>query len=186
MARDHKTAILSSLKLTALTPPFTIAMVGTTRLASAFWMQKAGQVPTPNAASLGVHLPRRYSFLKTEKTVFVVDDDPSLLRGMKRVLKQHGFQAVLFNSAKELRLHNNFEQAFCIVLDIDLGDESGITLRQELSTTGITLPVIYMTGKDDTTVRTAALASGCVAYLTKPFSGKSLIEPIQRVWNCLA
>jgi FixJ family two-component response regulator len=133
-----------------------------------------------------VHLPKRYSILKIARTVLVVDDDPSLLRGVGRVLTQHGFQAVLFNSAKELRLHNDFEQTFCIVLDIDLGDESGIALGQELSAAGVTLPVIYMTGKDSTTIRAAALATGCVAYLTKPFSGKSLIEPIQKAWDCLA
>ena len=93
---------------------------------------------------------------------------------------------MLFNSAKELRLYNDFEQAFCIVLDIDLGAESGITLHQELNAAGITLPVIYMTGKETTPLRTAALASGCVAYLTKPFSAKSLIEPIRGVWASLA
>ena len=124
--------------------------------------------------------------MKAERTVFVVDNDPSILRAVKRVLKQHGFQAALFNSAKELRLYNDFEQAFCIVLDIDLGAESGITLHQELNAAGITLPVIYMTGKETAPLRTAALASGCVAYLTKPFSAKSLIEPIRGVWASLA
>lgn len=124
--------------------------------------------------------------LKIERTVFVVDDDAAMLRAVKRVLRESGFSAVLFNSARELRLYNNFEQAFCIVIDIHLGDESGIALHEELRAAGITLPVIYMTGKETTTSRTAALSSDCVAYLTKPFSAKSLIEPIQRAWTSLA
>jgi AmiR/NasT family two-component response regulator len=44
----------------------------------------------------------------------------------------------------------------------------------------ISVPVIYMTGKDNPAVREAALQSGCLAYLTKPFSAKSLIEPLGR------
>jgi len=122
--------------------------------------------------------------LKIERTVFVVDDDAAMLRAVKRVLKESGFSAVLFNSARELRLYNNFEQAFCIVIDIHLGDESGIALHEELRAAGITLPVIYMTGKETATSRTEALS--CVAYLTKPFSAKSLIEPIQKAWTSLA
>ena len=120
--------------------------------------------------------------MKTEKAVFVVDDDPSMLKAMKRLLSIHGFRAVMFGSANELRLHNNFEQAFCLVLDINLGTESGITLRQELSASGV--PVIFMSGRE--TTKAAALASGCVAFLTKPFSPKSLIEPVQKLWANIA
>ena len=43
------------------------------------------------------------------------------------------------------------------------------------------LPVIYITGNDSEANRTAAIASGCVAYLTKPFAARSLIEPIERL-----
>jgi DNA-binding NtrC family response regulator len=62
-----------------------------------------------------------------------------------------------------------------------LGDGSGIELRHRLKAAGNTVPVIYMTGNDTPAVRTAALQSGCLAYLTKPFSAQSLIEPLERV-----
>jgi CheY-like chemotaxis protein len=42
------------------------------------------------------------------------------------------------------------------------------------------VPVIYTTGNDSPAVRKSALQSGCLAYLTKPFSAKSLIEPLKR------
>ena len=113
------------------------------------------------------------------KTVFVVDDDASTLRGVKRLLREYGFDAVLFNSAQALRSHDHFDEACCIILDINLHDESGIDLRRQLTAAGISLPVIFITGNDNDMTRKAALESGCVAYLTKPFAAKSLIDPLR-------
>jgi FixJ family two-component response regulator len=59
-------------------------------------------------------------------------------------------------------------------------DGSGIELRHRLAANGNSVPIIYMTGNDSPAVRTSALQSGCLAYLTKPFSAKSLIEPLKR------
>ena len=74
----------------------------------------------------------------------------------------------------------DFEDAVCIVLDINLTDGSGIELRDRLKAAGISVPVIFMTGSNSPVARAAALQSGCIAYLEKPFSTKSLIEPIER------
>jgi FixJ family two-component response regulator len=118
--------------------------------------------------------------LPHHKAVFVVDDDPSMLKGMRRLLKQHGYDTVPFETAKALRDHGDFGEAFCIVLDVNLGDGSGIDLRHYLAESGIELPVIYITGNDSHATRMAAMASGCLAYLTKPFTARSLIEPIEK------
>jgi FixJ family two-component response regulator len=116
----------------------------------------------------------------TQKYVLVVDDDPSMLTSMKRLLREHGFEARLFDSAKALLSHPDFSGAFCIIVDINLGDGSGIDLRRRLADEGIALPVIYITGNDSAKTRSAAIDSGCIAYLTKPFMAKSLIGPIER------
>jgi FixJ family two-component response regulator len=118
--------------------------------------------------------------LPLRKSIFVVDDDSSMRTGIKRLLREHGLDATLFESAGALLGHGNFEQALCIVLDINLNDESGITLRRRLAQDGVTVPVIYITGNDSQANRSAAIASGCVAYLTKPFAANSLIESVER------
>ena len=118
--------------------------------------------------------------MNQRKAVFVVDDDPSMLKGMRRLLRQHGYETVPFETAKALKKHNNFDQALCIVLDVNLSDGSGIELRHQLAESGVDVPVIYITGNDSDATRTAAIASGCLAYLTKPFTAQSLIEPIER------
>jgi FixJ family two-component response regulator len=115
----------------------------------------------------------------SSKAVFVVDDDPGTLRGVKRLLRQHGYDSVLFESAEAFENHNAIDQALCVILDIDLNGESGIVVRHRLKTAGISVPIIYMTANDKHSVRVAAMESGCIAYLTKPFSGKSLIDPIR-------
>ena len=103
-----------------------------------------------------------------------------MLKSVSRLLRQYGFETVSFDTAKALRDHGDFGQAFCIVLDVNLSDGSGIELRHQLAKSGIALPVIYITGNDSHATRMAAMASGCVAYLTKPFTAQSLIEPIER------
>ena len=112
--------------------------------------------------------------------VFVVDDDPGMLRGLKRLLREYAYDSVLFASAEAFQNHNDFEKALCIILDINLYDGSGIELRYRLKADGVSVPVIYMTGNDNPAIRMAALESGCLAYLTKPFSTMSLIEPLKR------
>jgi FixJ family two-component response regulator len=117
---------------------------------------------------------------KDRNLVLVVDDDLGMLRGIKRLLRQFAYDALLFPSAEAFKNHTEFEQAACVILDINLSDGSGIELRHRLKAAGISLPVIYITGNGDPAVRKAALASGCIAFLTKPFSAQSLIEPLKK------
>ena len=73
-----------------------------------------------------------------------------------------------------------------VVLDVQLNGESGIEVRYWLNETGVSSPVIFITANDSDSIRAAAMESGCIAYLTKPFPAKSLLEPIQRIAAGLA
>ena len=112
--------------------------------------------------------------------VLVVDDDPGMLRSVARMLRQFGYASLLFPSAGAFAEHRDFDKVACVLLDINLGDGSGIELRHGLKAAGNSVPVIYMTGNDSPAVREAAHQSGCLAYLTKPFLANSLIEPLER------
>jgi len=120
------------------------------------------------------------SYMPNRNIVVVVDDDPGMLRGVERLLRQHAYEPILFSSAQAFKSHTDFENAACVILDINLNDGSGIELRHGLNEAGISVPVIYMTGNDDPAVRKAAVTSGCIAFLTKPFSTQSLIEPLKK------
>jgi FixJ family two-component response regulator len=118
--------------------------------------------------------------LPNSNVVFVVDDDPGMLMSVKRLLRTNGYDTVLFSSAKAFENQVDFKDACCVVLDINLEDRLGIDLRHRLKADGHSVPVIYITASDNPFVRTAALDSGCIAFLTKPFSAQSLIEPLKK------
>jgi FixJ family two-component response regulator len=103
-----------------------------------------------------------------------------MLKGVQRLLRQHAYEPILFSSAEAFKKHADFEKAVCVILDLNLNDGSGIELRYHLKADGHSVPVIYITGSENPAVREAALASGCIAFLTKPFSAQSLIEPLKQ------
>jgi FixJ family two-component response regulator len=117
---------------------------------------------------------------KNRKLVIVVDDDPGMLKSVQRVLRQHAYEQIVFSSAQDFKSCTDIDKAVCVILDINLKDGSGIDLRYHLKADGISVPVIYMTASESAAVREAALASGCVALLRKPFSTHELIEPLAK------
>ena len=120
--------------------------------------------------------------VQDRKHVLVVDDDPRTLRAIARLLRQQGYETLLFQSAEAFENHIDFEEALCVLLDINLNSgRSGIDLRHRLKEAGHSVPVIYMTGNDSLTVHNAALQSGCLAYLVKPVLARLLIEALERV-----
>jgi len=65
-------------------------------------------------------------------------------------------------------------------LDVNLKGRSGIDLSRELTRSGVSLPVIFITGVENEATRKAALEAGCLAYLHKPFPSRHLIEAIEQ------
>jgi FixJ family two-component response regulator len=122
----------------------------------------------------------RLLIVPKRKAVFVVDDDSGTLRGLKRLLREHGYDSVLFQLAEAFRNRGDFDQALCIGLDVNLNNASGLELRHRLEADGISVPAIYTTANDNHAVCMAAMESGCITFLTKPFSATSLIDPIEK------
>ena len=121
------------------------------------------------------------SRLQDRNLVLVVDDDLGILQGVQRLLRLHAYEPILFSSAEAFKNHTDFKKVVCVILDINLNDGSGIDLRHRLKAAGIRVPVIYITGNEEPAVRKAALDSGCIAFLTKPFSVQDLMEPLNSV-----
>ena len=115
------------------------------------------------------------------RTIAVIDDNPSMLKGLDRLVSAHGFRVQTFTSA-ELFLERFAEcKADCLLLDIHLGGISGIDLQRRLTSSGTDLPVIFMTAIDNEATRQDAFDAGCVAYLRKPFLANLLIDAINKV-----
>jgi len=112
-------------------------------------------------------------------TVAVVEDDPSVLQGLNRLLSAQGFRVQTFASA-ELFIDGIANcEAECLILDVHLGGISGIDLRRQLTSLGSNLPVIFMTAVDNEITRQEALKAQTInnAYTTFEEKTKGSIEP---------
>jgi FixJ family two-component response regulator len=117
--------------------------------------------------------------LTQQKVVALVEDDPSVLKGLQRLLSAQGFETERFTSAEAFLDGAAASKASCLVLDIHLGGMSGIELRRRLAVSGSTIPVIFMTAFDDESTQREAVEAGCIAYLHKPFSANLLIAALE-------
>jgi FixJ family two-component response regulator len=115
------------------------------------------------------------------RPIHVVDDDQGFLRGIERLLAVHGLTVRTFSSVDEFHAQADPDEAACLILDIHLGDVSGIDLMHELRQSGTTTPIVLITANDNEQVRRAALASGSSAFLQKPVSAKVLMEAVRNV-----
>jgi FixJ family two-component response regulator len=118
--------------------------------------------------------------LAEQKVVVVIDDDLDILHSLELVLSLCGYHAKLFASAEEFLSAASTIEAACLVVDIQLGDISGLELVRALYAQGCELPVIFITGSHDELHRRRAMEVGCAAFLLKPFSAERLIETVRK------
>jgi FixJ family two-component response regulator len=113
-------------------------------------------------------------------TVFVVDDDPSVRRGLERLLRSAGYRAETFASAREFLQRGDPNAGGCLVLDVRMPGQSGLELYDVLATAGHSIPVIFITGHGDIPMAVRAIKAGAVDFLPKPFDDEALLEAVRQ------
>jgi FixJ family two-component response regulator len=111
--------------------------------------------------------------------VFVVDDDPSVRRAIKRLVESVGLHVELFGSAMEFISSSRPDRASCLVLDIRLPGISGLDFQRELVQAKNGIPIIFITAHGDIPMTVRAMKAGAVEFLTKPFRDQDLLDAIQ-------
>jgi len=114
------------------------------------------------------------------KTVAVIDDDCGFRETMEVLLAMLGYYSEIFDSAESFLAAVPTSNASCLLVDIELGNFSGIELARQLAAEGFKYPIIFMTGRSDDSIRTEAEAAGCIAFLNKPFPAKLLRDAISQ------
>jgi FixJ family two-component response regulator len=112
--------------------------------------------------------------------VFVVDDDPSVRRAIKRLVESVGLRVELFGSAQEFLGRERPDSPNCLVLDIRLPGMSGLDFQRELAEAGVHIPIVFITGHGDIPMTVRAMKAGAVEFLTKPFRDQDLLDAIQQ------
>jgi FixJ family two-component response regulator len=110
--------------------------------------------------------------------VFVVDDDPSILQALTRLLRSVDLQVEAFESAQEFLRRDPHAGPSCLVLDVRLPGLNGLDLQKELSKIGNNLPIIFITGHGDVPTSVSAMKAGAVDFLEKPFVDHDLLTAI--------
>jgi FixJ family two-component response regulator len=114
-----------------------------------------------------------------EPRIFVVDDDDSFCRGVKRLLGSIGLNVETFGSPQEFMRHSPPQGPACLVLDMRLPGMSGLELQQALVAAGFRLPVIFLTGHATVPMSVRALKTGAVDFLKKPVEDQVLLDAVQ-------
>jgi FixJ family two-component response regulator len=111
--------------------------------------------------------------------VFVVDDDPSVRRAIKRLVESMGLAVELFESANEFMSGSHPDVVSCLVADIRLPGISGLDFQRELAKAKNEIPTIFITAHGDIPMTVKAMKAGAVEFLTKPFRDQDLLDAIQ-------
>lgn len=116
---------------------------------------------------------------KTKPIIYIVDDDASIRRAMKRLIRSTGMDVQVFSSAQEFLDFKYQKQNSCMIVDIRLEGKSGLELQKDLRATGSNLPMIFITGYDTQETRDQAKKSGAAGYFRKPIDDRALLDSIQ-------
>ena len=110
--------------------------------------------------------------------VYVVDDNVSICRALKLLLKAYGFRVETFTHAADFLAYKHPKQQSCLVLDIRLPDINGLTLQEMMKKQGITIPIIFITGHGNIPMSVKTMKAGAVDFLPKPVTKQKLLKAI--------
>src|SRR3989442_1577512 len=111
--------------------------------------------------------------------VSIVDDDESLRRSLRNLLRSVGFGVETFASAEEFLASAQRENTGCLVLDLRMTGMSGLDLLRHLAAAKVRVPAVVLTAHGDEEIRQRCLGAGAVAFLDKPFRGDALLDAVQ-------
>jgi signal transduction histidine kinase len=114
-----------------------------------------------------------------EPTVFIVDDDEAVRKGLSRLMEAEDLRVEAFDSAQAFLDFHDQSQVGCLVLDVRMPGMSGLKLQDELVERDIDMPVILITGHGDMPMAVEAVKKGAFDFLEKPVGDQVLLEKIQ-------
>jgi FixJ family two-component response regulator len=112
-------------------------------------------------------------------TVFIVDDDPAVLKGLSRLLRAAGLAVATFSSPRDFLDRHDPSAPGCVVLDVAMPGLNGLELQETLIARGHELAIIFLTGHGDIPMSVKAMKQGAVDFLTKPVDDRDLLQAVR-------
>src|SRR5437870_13570651 len=116
---------------------------------------------------------------RDKPAVTVVDDDESLRRSLRNLLRSVGYGVEMFDSAEEFLRSAERENTGCLVLDLRMTGMTGLDLLRHLAAVNARMPAVIVTAHGDEEMSQRCLGAGAVAFLDKPFHGDALLDAVQ-------
>ena len=111
--------------------------------------------------------------------VYVLDDEPGMVKALTRLLSAEGFTVKGFTSPTSFLKAFEPESESCLVLDVAMPELDGIQLQKRLTQNGILLPTVFLTGHGDIPMSVRAMRAGAVDFLTKPVNDADLLRAVR-------
>ena len=112
--------------------------------------------------------------------VYLVDDDSAVLRSIGRLLACDGFSARSFDKPKDFLAYVQTNAVSLVVLDVWMPDMNGLEVQAVLRKDSPETRIIFISGRDDPSVRQAALDAGAFGFLSKPFDDEALLQLVRK------
>jgi FixJ family two-component response regulator len=112
-------------------------------------------------------------------TVFIVDDDSAVLKGLRRLLTSHGFQVRTYNSALLFLEEHDPGIPGCVILDVAMPEITGLEVQEKLSQRLANRMIVFLSGHGDIPAATQAMRQGAVHFLTKPVDQDILLVAVR-------
>ena len=112
--------------------------------------------------------------------ILLVDDEPAVRRSLSRLLRAAGFEAVAFGSPEEFLRDLPPDGAGCAIFDVSMPGLDGLELQRVIASRGISLPIVFLTGRGDIPQSVRAMKEGAVDFLTKPVDGEVLLDAVRQ------
>jgi RNA polymerase sigma factor (sigma-70 family) len=115
--------------------------------------------------------------MKDATTVFVVDDDPTVVQAVSRLLRSENYQVREFSSPEAFLAQHSHEVPGCAILDLAMPGMSGLDLQRALSEGGLR-HIIFVSAFGDVPSSVDAMKAGAVDFLVKPFDDVDLLRAV--------
>lgn len=112
--------------------------------------------------------------------MFVVDDDPSVLRSLSRMFQVEGYAVESFSHPRQLLEREPGARPGCAVLDLRMPELNGLELQEALRRAGWKQPILFISGHGDVPAAVKAMKAGAVDFLPKPVGTEELLAAVER------
>lgn len=120
----------------------------------------------------------RMDLIMEKPVVFIVDDDESICKALKRLMKSVGIKVRTLSSAEDFLNQGCQNVPGCLILDVRMPGMSGLELQEKLVESGSTIPIILISAHEDISICKQGLRAGAIAFLKKPFEDRVLLEKV--------